>query len=100
MRSAEQYRKMLAQLTDRQRRQMRTRRIVSQMEVVAEAETFAEALMICRLGYFSIEPDFLREKPCEPTDALPGSAEKIAVLRMRLELGQSLWHPEDPFLGD
>jgi hypothetical protein len=30
-----------------------------------------------------------------PTDALPGSAEKIAVLAERLALGQQLHHPAD-----
>ncbi len=31
----------------------------------------------------------------EPTDHPPGSDDKIAVLRMRAELGQPLWHPQD-----
>lgn len=30
-----------------------------------------------------------------PTDAPPGTAEKIDVLRQRVELGQPLWHDED-----
>lgn len=34
-------------------------------------------------------PDF------QPTTALPGSAEKIEVLRRRLERRQELWHPDD-----
>jgi hypothetical protein len=32
-----------------------------------------------------------------PTDAPAGSAEKIEVLRKRVELGQHLWHPDDRF---
>src|SRR4051812_36059958 len=32
--------------------------------------------------------------PC-PTDAMPGSAEKIAVLKWRMEKGYLLWHPGD-----
>ena len=32
---------------------------------------------------------------CEPTDALPGSPEKMAVLRERSKAGQRLWHPDD-----
>lgn len=32
-----------------------------------------------------------------PTDAPAGSAEKIEVLRRRIELGQPLWHAEDRF---
>jgi hypothetical protein len=30
-----------------------------------------------------------------PTQAKPGSPEKIAILQSRLEHGQELWHPED-----
>jgi hypothetical protein len=30
-----------------------------------------------------------------PTDAPAGSAEKIAVLRKRVELGEPLWHGDD-----
>ena len=36
-----------------------------------------------------------RPLPAFPTDALPGSPEKIAVLAMRAQLKQSLWHPDD-----
>ena len=30
-----------------------------------------------------------------PTDAVPGSAEKVAVLAERARRGQALWHPLD-----
>ncbi len=30
-----------------------------------------------------------------PTDAPPGSSEKVEVLRRRVENGQKLWHPDD-----
>jgi hypothetical protein len=33
--------------------------------------------------------------PTRPTAALPGSAEKLAVLEERARLNQALWHPED-----
>jgi hypothetical protein len=33
-----------------------------------------------------------------PTRALPGTPEKVAVLRERARLGQSLWHPLDAVL--
>jgi hypothetical protein len=36
--------------------------------------------------------------PSAPTSALPGSAEKVAVLEERARLGQSLWHPLDAAL--
>jgi hypothetical protein len=31
----------------------------------------------------------------EPTDAPPGSPEKVAILEQRARLGQALWHPLD-----
>jgi hypothetical protein len=31
----------------------------------------------------------------KPTDALPGTPEKVAVLEERARLGLSLWHPLD-----
>jgi hypothetical protein len=31
----------------------------------------------------------------EPTDATPGSLEKVAVLEERARIGVSLWHPND-----
>ena len=34
----------------------------------------------------------------EPTDALPGTEDKVAVLAERARLGQSLWHPLDATL--
>jgi hypothetical protein len=34
----------------------------------------------------------------EPTTALPGTPEKVAVLERRARLGQALWHPLDPCL--
>lgn len=36
--------------------------------------------------------------PLFPTPALPGSAEKIAVLQHRASLGVDLWHPDDALL--
>jgi hypothetical protein len=36
--------------------------------------------------------------PPEPTNAAPGSAEKVAVLERRARLGVSLWHPKDALL--
>jgi hypothetical protein len=34
-------------------------------------------------------------RPATPTQASPGSEEKILVLMERARLGQSLWHPDD-----
>lgn len=36
----------------------------------------------------------------EPTRALPGSAEKVAVLEERARLGLALWHPLDARIED
>jgi hypothetical protein len=33
--------------------------------------------------------------PSQPTAALPGSSEKVAVLEQRARLKQALWHPDD-----
>jgi hypothetical protein len=44
--------------------------------------------------------------PTEPTQALPGSAEKVEILIQRARNRQCLWHPEDaplfaiPFLSE
>ena len=35
----------------------------------------------------------------KPTQAPPGSAEKVEVLAERARLGLSLWHPRDAHLG-
>lgn len=34
----------------------------------------------------------------EPTEALPGTEDKVAVLMERARLGLSLWHPDDATL--
>jgi len=39
--------------------------------------------------------EFVPQGLPEPTQAPPGSAEKIAVLRARLAAGLELWHPDD-----
>jgi len=33
--------------------------------------------------------------PIEPTDATPGSANKVHILFARVHLGVELWHPDD-----
>jgi hypothetical protein len=37
--------------------------------------------------------------PALPTGALPGTAEKVAVLEQRARLRQALWHPDDASMG-
>ena len=34
-------------------------------------------------------------QPPFPTQAMPGTADKVAVLEQRARLGQALWHPHD-----
>lgn len=41
------------------------------------------------------DEDFIPVNAIWPTSALCGSTEKIEVMRLRVELGQSLWHPND-----
>lgn len=41
-----------------------------------------------------------RTQQAEPTDALPGSEEKIRILMERARLGQTLFHPQDATIGD
>lgn len=36
----------------------------------------------------------------EPTDVMPGTVEKLAVLEERARLGQRLWHPLDATMED
>ena len=38
--------------------------------------------------------------PAFPTQALPGTPEKIALLGERARLQQSLWHPDDATFGE
>jgi hypothetical protein len=47
------------------------------------------------------EGNFYRDAPLPPfpTDALPGTPEKIAVLAERVRLKLSLWHPGDAQFG-
>jgi hypothetical protein len=35
----------------------------------------------------------------QPTEALPGTQDKVSVLAERARLGLSLWHPRDARLG-
>ena len=39
------------------------------------------------------------DAPALPTEALPGTEEKVTVLAERAKLGQELWHPRDASRG-
>jgi hypothetical protein len=54
--------------------------------------------------YAKIAHDFLadgkgdnryRGLPAQPTDAMPGTEEKVQVLEQRVRNGEGLWHPAD-----
>ncbi len=46
-------------------------------------------------GIWNFEPEAVGQEHFEPTDAPPGSPEKISVLAQRLQQGLPLWHPLD-----
>ncbi len=48
-----------------------------------------------KLGIWNFEPETVNHEQFEPTDAPPGSPEKISVLAQRLQQGLPLWHPRD-----
>ena len=49
----------------------------------------------CSHGRHGVEQTFTPDHGCEPTDEWPGSLEKIAILRARLEAGEELFHDDD-----
>lgn len=47
-------------------------------------------------GDWNFEPQKLGDTAeFRPTDAVPGSPEKLAILAQRIRLGFPLWHPQD-----
>ena len=48
-----------------------------------------------RDGYRPTVIDYVPPNQCEPTDAQPGSKEKVKILMARIENGQPLWHDDD-----
>jgi hypothetical protein len=48
-----------------------------------------------RAGIWDFEPNDWQQHDFEPTHALPGSSEKLAVLTHRVAQGLPLWHPAD-----
>ncbi len=60
-------------------------------ELPVEASDYVEG----ELPFEEIDLDFPGIDPAKPTTALPGSAEKVAVLAARYASGLPLWHEED-----
>ena len=48
-----------------------------------------------KMGIWDFEPDNQKESRYAATQALPGTAEKLAVLSARVQQGLPLWHPSD-----
>ncbi len=48
-----------------------------------------------KMGEWDFEPEPVARTNYCPTDALPGSRDKLAILAQRLRQGLPLWHPDD-----
>lgn len=48
-----------------------------------------------KLGVWDFEPVEVPPREFQPTDALPGTEEKLQILAERVASGLPLWHPED-----
>ena len=48
-----------------------------------------------KLGIWDFEPDEYECDHYSPTQALPGTHEKLDILSARVSQGLPLWHPED-----
>ena len=48
-----------------------------------------------KLGLWDYEPEKVPDAEFDPTRAMPGTDEKLAVLAERLERGLPLWHSFD-----
>ena len=48
-----------------------------------------------RMGIWDYEPEDHQENHFDPTKALPGTEQKLAVLAERLRQGLPLWHDAD-----
>ena len=55
-------------------------------------ESVLEAI---KQGIWDYEPESEETMRYDPTQALPGTQEKLAILAERVQQGLPLWHPED-----
>ncbi len=55
-------------------------------------ESVLEAI---KSGQWDFEPSEMESEAFDSTNALPGSAEKLAILANRIRSGLPLWHPSD-----
>jgi hypothetical protein len=55
----------------------------------------ASILEAIKAGIWDFEPEDRRSGIFQPTEALPGTNEKLEVMASRVRLGLPLWHPDD-----
>lgn len=55
-------------------------------------ESVLEAI---KQGIWDYEPDDAEVASLDPTEALPGTQEKLNILAARVQQGLPLWHPAD-----
>lgn len=48
-----------------------------------------------RDGQWDFEPESMGRADYQPTEAIPGSTEKLQILCERIRRGLPLWHPDD-----
>jgi predicted nucleic acid-binding Zn ribbon protein len=77
-------------------------RRAKQLEVIDSMRQANKTSIFAALATVGHDEDF---EPVPTADFMPtshaaGSEEKIAVLRERVQLGQPLWHPDDPVYRD
>lgn len=48
-----------------------------------------------KMGHWNFEPEEVDRSQYNPTRALPGSEDKLAILAQRVARGLPLWHPAD-----
>ena len=49
-----------------------------------------------KLGFWDFEPEEVSSSEYDPTQALPGSGDKLDIMAERIRRCLPLWHPSDP----
>jgi hypothetical protein len=62
---------------------------------IGEAESLEVHIKSHRTDVGFVERKQGKKRKCEPTKCLPGTWDKVEVLRQRLENGEPLSHPDD-----
>lgn len=69
----------------------RSRRWMQRQQLHAKPGSVHEAVLKGQSEWFEPQAD----QDFTPTQAMPGTREKLAVLRRRVDQGLPLWHPQD-----